>query len=956
MGIELSSPPAMLLLLPCLLLIWWMLRGTLRLRGSRKIAVIATRSIILGLLVAMAAGIHPYKLLQHRQVVIVADRSASMEDEAGLEQWIAEAWSSKEEEDVGAVVAFGANAIIDSIQSAQSEADHGRYEFIAKPNPSFTDMAAGMRHAAALLQGYGGGRIVLVTDGKENSGDARREARLLKDAGIPVDVYHWPSGGGSDAAIEALKLPAVMKEGESFSFQISIRSTFSGMAELKLYEGNKEVGVSGVQLERGDNLFSLRGVASEAGFHTYRAELYAEADGQAANNTAHAFSRITGPGTVLIVEGEPGSSGNVEAALAASFIRTETISPEQLPLELTDYAAYDSIVLNNVPATRISEKPMRWLDSAVADFGIGMVMLGGDSSFGLGGYFDTPIERALPVYMDLQGRKQMPTLGLTLIIDRSGSMSGTSLELAKEAAMRTVELMREEDTVGVIAFDSSPWWVVEPTRLQDKESVLSAIQGIGADGGTDIYKALQSGFEGLLKVEAQRRHMILLTDGQSATSTPYSTITNGMKENGVTLSTVAVGQGADKRLLEELASAGAGRYYYTEDQSTIPAIFSRETVLISRTYVVEGAIAPIAGSAGDWGRLWKDGVPQLQAYIATTPKELAEVALWSSEEDPLLARWSYGAGKTVAWTSDSAGKWSRDWVLWSSYPDVLTEWVKWTFPQFQHAPYQIETRLRGEAAELTVTSTTGHSPSMNGTLAVRIREHSGNERTIGLSPAGLGQFRGELPSAEPGAYLAGIGSVNGEAFTGGTTAGFVIPYSPEYRIGDDEGEGLLHAVASLTGGRVIQSAEEVFRFQPPAIRKPYDWTREMLIAVLLLWLLDIALRRLSIPWTGWASLLHRAMFRKENRMTVRQTTVDSQHVLSRLQERKGKRSSFLSGGHEGDEGHVRLRDGVKDAPIPSGGLIGDQLDNKGGRASVEQENAQSATVSRLLAAKKKNRR
>ncbi|MGO4374133.1 VWA domain-containing protein, partial [Paenibacillus sp. MCAF20] len=309
----------------------------------------------------------------------------------------------------------------------------------------------------------------------------------------------------------------------------------------------------------------------------------------------------------MIVEGQPQSSANVEAALSASFIGHTTIMPEQLSVELAEYASYDSIILNNVPATRIAEKPMEWLGKAVSDYGVGLVMLGGEDSFGLGGYFKTPVERALPVYMDLQGKRQIPSLGLVLVIDRSGSMSDGKLELAKEAAIRTVELMRDVDTVGVIAFDSAPWWVVEPEKLSNRDSIIERIQGIQSEGGTEIYNALQAGYEGLLEVDAQRKHMILLTDGQSATNPGYEALTDAIVEDQMTLSTVAVGDGADQALLERLAKAAKGRFYFTKDQSTLPAIFSRETVMMSRTYIVEQSFTPAVARAADWGKLWNGG-------------------------------------------------------------------------------------------------------------------------------------------------------------------------------------------------------------------------------------------------------------------------------------------------------------------------------------------------------------
>ena len=540
---------------------------------------------------------------------------------------------------------------------------------------------------------------------------------------------------------------------------------------------------------------------------------------------------------------------------------------------------------------------MEWLARATGDYGVGLVMLGGEDSFGLGGYFQTPVERALPVYMDLKGRKQIPSLGLVLVIDRSGSMADGKLELAKEAAMRTVELLRDEDTVGVLAFDSAPWWVVEPTPLTKRDEVLESIQGIQAEGGTEIYTALDAGYQGLLKTDAQRKHMILLTDGQSSTSMNYRTITDAMNENGMTLSTVAVGEGADTALLERLANDGKGRYYFTRDQSTLPAIFSRETVLMSRTYIVDGTFTPGIGDAGAWRQLWESGLPQVQAYVATTPKEMAEVALWSPDHDPILARWTYGAGRSVAWTSDATGKWAPDWVQWEQFPKVIAEWVKWTFPQFDSSPYRVSSSVSGGEGTLIVESAGGEFESGSGLAAV-LQGDDGETAVRRLMPVAPGRYEAKLDTIEPGAYLTQIGTLSGEgadpALSGGVTAGYVVPYSPEFRIGSQEGSELLHRIAEITGGRELgpEDAKMSFRFDPLKQRVPYDMSRELLIAALLLWLLDIALRRLSLPWGRIGGALLSPLRALRGRSSASRQSASQESAIGRMKQRSQERSRF----------------------------------------------------------------
>lgn len=862
--------------------------------------MIATRALITFLLIAIAAQLYPYRSIEQRNVVFLADRSASMKGQEEIEHWIAEAWGHKSMNDYGAIVSTGLHAVVDRPLTKDPLASSESYTFRTELNDSFTDLSKGLQLSAAMLREQGGGRIVLLSDGSENAGNATRQARLLQDAGIAIDVVNLASELERDIAIDELIVPASLKQGETFSFELTIQSTFAGEAELRLFEDNKALSTSKVQLEKGENRFSLQSVALESGFHRFRAEIYTDEDGQSANNSAYAFSRVSGPPTVLIVEGISDSSENIESALTASVIAHQTILPEQLSQELAEYAAYDSIILNNVPATRIAAKPMEWLSKAVGDYGVGLMMVGGDESFGLGGYFQTPVERALPVYMDLQGKKQIPSLGLVLVIDRSGSMSDGKLELAKEAAMRTVELLRDVDTVGVVAFDSGPWWVVEPTKLSEREEVINKIKGIQPQGGTEIYSALDAGYQGLLKIDAQRKHMILLTDGQSSTNMSYATITDPMNENRMTISTVAVGEGSDVKLLESLAKATNGRFYFTKDQSTLPAIFSRETVLMSRTYIVDGMITPSIGDAGDWRTLWNDGAPNLNAYIATTPKEMAEVALWSPDGDPLLARWTYGSGRSIAWTSDLTGKWSSDWVKWGTFPKVFAEWVKWTFPQFDSSPYHISTEVDGGNGKLIVESAGDDYASGNGAgVWAGLQNEAGTNTLKRLMPVAPGRYEVQMDAVEPGAYLVQIGSPqdgeNAASINGGTTAGYVIPYSSEYQIGDEDGPELLKELAAVTGGRELSTEESAksYSFDPLKKRMPFDWTQEILVVILLLWLLDIALRRLSLPWQRiMATIVAPIRGLQRGQRNTAESMSESGIALSRLKKRTDARNRF----------------------------------------------------------------
>lgn len=845
MGPRFEHPWFLLLLIPLILYGIRLYRDKTRLSGLRRHLAMGLRLLTLMLMVLACSGLQWARNATDLSVVFVVDRSDSMQQSSAISRWIREAAISRRPDDRAGIVSFGGEATVERKPSAESL---DAFQFQGRLMTGYTDMAAGLRLGAGLLPSEGG-RIVLISDGRENTGVVLREAGLLKDRGIPVDVLAVAAESPPDAAVEWLSVPKRLYQGEGYAVEVGITSNVTSDAILTLYENDRELATVAVHLERGDNRFAIPALANETGLTRYRAEIAMPSDGQGANNTGYAFSRITGQPRVLIVEAQSGTSDNVANALETAFIETETILPEMLPDELSDYARYDSLILNNVPATRLSARQMGMIEQSVREYGMGLVMLGGPDSFGLGGFFQTPVEKALPVYMDLRGKREIPSLGLVLVLDKSGSMAQEKMALAKEAALRTVELLREKDTVGVLAFDSTPWWVVNPQPLTDKEQFGEQIRGIQASGGTDIYPALEEAYEKLAAIDAQRKHIILLTDGHSSGGGAYSELAARMKVNGITVSTVAIGDGADTQLLETIARLSDGRYYFTNDMTTVPAIFSREAILMSRTYVVEDPFVPALAQGPDWLELLGGSLPIIRGYVATTPKETAEAVLVSPEPDPLLARWQYGAGKSVAWTSDMTGRWSADWVLWDRFPRVVAEWVKWTFPAFDAAPVELSYAV--EDGGIPVLTVRTDARNLEGTWSIDITDDSGRTMTLPLTPAVPGEFVAELPRIGPGVYTATVkvGQDGESAETRLGVSGFVVPYSSEYAVSFGSDTETLRVVAEMTGGRMLEfgKPEEVFAVDRPTREIRSSWVRPLLVLALLLWIGDIAVRRLSLP-------------------------------------------------------------------------------------------------------------
>lgn len=889
MGVQFNHPWLLFLLLPLAALMLYAFKSDYRLSGARKIGAATVRSAVLLLLVLAISGLQSYTVLEQKKVVYVVDRSASMPEAGPAEDWVQKSAASKKEADAVGVVS---STLQGSYEQKLLKLLPDPFRFNAAGKPEFTNLESGLMLAGNLLGGSGDSRVVLISDGKENVGSMLAAGRMLKDRGIPVDVLPSPSRQLQDVSVEEVTVPSKLYQAESFSIEVLVRSTYKGRGELRLYEDSREIGRETVDIRAGENRFAVKAFAKQTGLHRYRAEMFMDGDGQSANNAGYAFTRVDGPPKVLIVEGKKGTSGNIAAALQSGLVKYDILpSPALLPTELAKYAAYDSIIFNDVSGDQVGERRMEMIEQAVKSYGIGFMMVGGEDSFGMGGYFKTPIERALPVSMELEGKRQIPSLGLILVIDRSGSMSGDKMEMAKEAAVRTVEMLRSKDTVGVLAFDTNNWWVVPPMTLNDKkQEVIDEIQSIQSDGGTDIYPAAASAVEEMLKIQAQRKHIILMTDGQSAGNGGYGPLLDQMNDAKITMSTVAVGSDADVNLLQTLADGAKGRFYMAFDETTIPAIFSREAAMISKSYIVDKPFVPALQDPGDWRTLFEDGVPQIYGYVATTAKPAAQTVLTSPEPDPLLARWQYGSGRTVAWTSDMMGKWSKDWVSWPAFSNVLTQMVKWTFPQFAASPYDVKTQVEGNKVRFEVSSASGTGPEQLRAVVTGDELEPVATELVQESP---GTYSGEMTVEQPGSFLLSLEDGSGQNVAMPT--GLIVPYSPEYRIETGDAERELQRLADMTGGRVLSwdRPEELFAAPPRPSRQLHDLRYALLAAALMLWVADVAVRRLALPWGRIGARLAAALRRRPQPAGGAEAPDAG---LGRLAARKQRAAAFYGGG------------------------------------------------------------
>lgn len=859
MGIEFKFPFLFLLLIPAGITVFFYLKAN---RGKQAYVIAGLRTCVYILLITALTVPQILWPVQGETVVFVVDRSKSVESKQGTSlDWIEKGVENKNGKDSYAIIAFGENALVEQ-QTGKDSALISDFRTAVSANE--TNIEEALHLAASLIPAHKNGRIVLLSDGNETAGNSLDAAALLKNKQIEIDYVLLESEQYEDLSFSGLEVPAFMYEGEEARIQVQIDSNADKKATIRISENNREILKETVNVKKGTNLYTFSHKTASSGLIVYKGEISAENDAYIENNIFYRVSNIEGIPKVLLVQNEEyGRAGQILSD--AGFI-VETIASEKLPTNLSGFLAYQAIIFNNVPATQVSEKQMKLIERAVKEFGTGFVMAGGENSFGLGGYFKTPVEKLLPVEMDIKGKKRMPSLGLVIVMDRSSSMTGSKLELAKEAAARSVELLREEDTLGFIAFDDRPWVIIETGPLKNKEKAVEKILSVGPGGGTEIFSSLAMAYDSLSGHKLQRKHIILLTDGQSARDGDYFGLIEEGRKNNITLSTVALGADADKALLEALAEAGAGRFYDVTDTSSIPTILSRETVMATRTYIEDEPFYPIVSSPADWEGLFDAGVPRMNAYIATTPKGGANLQITSEKDDPVYAQWQYGMGRAAAFTADFSGKWSGDWARWEKWPSFITKMITNILPRYQTTPYHISLEKRnGET--IILLEAAGNKALPVETALVSDHGEKVDVKTKLIAP---GKYELTVPNGS-GVYFLNVKQTHKDGSVNIFQTGFTVPYSGEFLFKKANKE-LLSKLAELTGGRQLSDPADIFRESKNKAYEKQSVSRWLLLSAFLLFFTEIAIRRFGLKFFTEKAFLQRTELRnaKEIRKTVQQ--------------------------------------------------------------------------------------
>ncbi|MBV9281669.1 MAG: hypothetical protein JOZ41_16435, partial [Chloroflexi bacterium] len=471
-----SNPLALLLALPlaALAVLFWR-NGYANLGRRRRIGSLATRLTLIALIVLALADLQ-LRLPQSRQaVVFVADLSASDEGaRSGMQSLIDAALRSRPDGNLAGVVVTGREAQVELPVSALNGFD-GFQEAV---DPNYTNLEGGEELAGAIMPNGYRRRVVLLSDGQQNVGDALSAARLLRSEGTRVDVVPIPVPGGPDVLVDRVDVPAQLRPRETFTLGVSLRSNVATSTRLDVYRDNALILSRQEKVYPGDNPLSFPQGALAPGFHSYKVQITPALDVQPNNNVGSAFTSVQGPPRVLVIAADPRAAVNVVASLRTTGITATVQQPVQVVPTLGYLQRYAGIVIVDTAADVLGPDLMAQFVPYVRDLGHGLVVIGGQESYGMGGYGHTPLEEALPVRMDLPKRKDLPSAAVVLIIE--SLEADWQVNISKEAGKGIVQLLTPQDQIAVndTPFDSTSGWAVTLQHATNKRAIDGAIDAM----------------------------------------------------------------------------------------------------------------------------------------------------------------------------------------------------------------------------------------------------------------------------------------------------------------------------------------------------------------------------------------------------------------------------------------------------------------------------------------------
>ncbi|MBP3568590.1 MAG: VWA domain-containing protein [Lachnospiraceae bacterium] len=841
-------PWLLLFTIPLVLITLWpvfRLPKVRRFTWNRKLSL-ALHSLIIVLLVALLADMTVYRDRDEVNTVLLVDYSASTEDSySAIDAYVKEIAASAGEKNRISVVAYGKDVLsLTEFYEEEAELLEAVQNSEVIPECDATNLEEALYYADSLLNDNENQRIILISDGIQTDGDALAATEALAEQGVFVDSICIPTKAvGYEMQVNRLSHPENLKVGEEAEVTAVVQSNYEGAAEIQFMDNGAIFSRRIVTLKEGLTELMAEYTPDSLGVHELSAKIVAIQDDISENNVTYSWFEVGGLGNILLVDGTGRESALLSNLLSKEYSVT-VISPEEATGYANQLAAYQGVILMNVSNADLPEGFDKALEIYVEKYGGGLLTSGGGNTYAYGEMTETVLEDLLPVTLE-KGEEQ--TTAMMIVVDTSSSMKGLNHEMAIQGTMQCIETLAETDYVGVLTFDRTVHVIYDLASMEYEDAILEAVEQIELGKGTYMTNATQEAYNQLKDFEADNKHVIILSDGEPQDA-GYIRVVKQMAANGITVSAIAVGHGADRRIMQVIAETGGGNYYNASSVNDLPDIMVEETVAAIDSYRQTGDFpVSVASYSTLLGGVDTERLPAVSGYMTTFLKRGAEQFLTVNGGEPLYVQWNYGTGSVGSFTADLRGSDSEELYRSEDGQQLIKNMVAAVI------------RGDGKVTALEVAVTPGNqtaiidvSASLKGkeSIVVTVLAPDNKEQIVETILTTDGTCQGVFDSSIPGTYTVTVThlSADGELLDH-TRTHFASSYSAEYDAFTTlDGEALLAQISEVTGGKMSYTLSGVLDFTGQYLEQELDPTVALLVVVLVLFLGDIAVRKFRLRW------------------------------------------------------------------------------------------------------------
>lgn len=895
MNLRFDQPEFLLLAaigIPIALLGW---RWLSALDMLRKTVVTTMRVLLIAAIAIMLAG--PHTLREHDDLTVIGllDISGSVARFADLPEipelgkktnldylrhWFRKATQTKTPNDRFGLIVFDGKATVISVPTQGDYLDDDLDIRVLQG----TNLAEAIDLAIAMLPADTSKRLVLISDGNETIGSAIEAASKAAAGspqiytkqqhnlriGIPIDVVPIEFQVSSDVQVLRVEAPPVAQSGQTVTLRIVLSATKAVKGLLSLEHEGVAVDINGsmpgtarqIVAKKGNSIHLIEVALGETPINRFVAvfePLDPTDDVLPDNNQAEAFTSTPSKGSILVLDSQANHIPNVlSQTLKRANLSTSVSLPSALGSDLLSLQRYDLIILDNVAASDLSTHQHKLLSRYVNDLGGGLIMVGGERSFGAGGWNGTVLEEILPLELDPPREARLPEAALVIVMDKSGSMNqpvagtrSSQQRVANEAAALAIESLRSESLVGVVTFDFTAHVHVPLQRNDNPKEIADKVRGIVADGGTDLLPALETAYKMLKNAKAERKHIVCLSDGRSY-STDFQNIVRQLNAANIKVTTIAIGDSADHVTLSKLAEDCGGKFYRVQNPKTLPRVLVDSVQILNKPLIKEVPFVPVVKPTGSTLAAGMENAPILDGLVITAVRDDPTVIIEMTHPDgePLLAHWQAGMGRVAAFTSDANGAWSNRWMDWPGYGSFWPQLARTISRAPTNRDLELTTIIKDGRLKMTLDAI-GDENGFIDYMRVKgtVYTPDGSAVSVILQQTAPGRYEGSIPATLPGNYVVAISPQIGARQLSPVIGGATQSSNPEYR-SYQSNRSLLERIAETTGGRVLEitnpeNAELFDRTNMALSVSSLPAWRNILWLALAMFLVDVACRRIA---------------------------------------------------------------------------------------------------------------